>query len=83
MPNMTVTFEPTEVPNLTEGSKYFFQNQGGAPVRLAEASAAPARSSKDGPILQGKSVDRISEVLFTLGTGNSLYAWTVNDGGDQ
>ena len=68
MPNMTVTFEPTQVTGLTEGSKYFFQNQGGQPVRLAEASAAPVRSSKDGAILQSKSVDRVSEVLFTLGS---------------
>ena len=80
MPNMTVTFEPTQVTGLTEGSKYFFQNQGGQPVRLAEASAAPVRSSKDGAILQSKSVDRVSEVLFTLTSGNSLYAWTENGG---
>ena len=80
MPNMTVTFEPTQVTGLTEGSKYFFQNQGGQPVRLAEATAAPVSSYKDGAILQGKSVDRVSEVLFTLASGNNLYAWTENGG---
>ena len=76
MPNMTVTFEPTQVTGLTAGSKYFFQNQGGATVRLVEATAAPARSSKDGPLLAGRSVDRISEVQFVLTTGNNLYAFT-------
>ena len=81
MPTQAITGDPTALQvagSDIDAGDYYLQNQGGEPVRIFEGDSAPSPDSEDGALLQGKSIDRISDLSYTVGAGNTLYAWTPN-----
>ena len=65
---------PTELPGVTVGTRYFFQNQSGRTIYVETASSEPTTHSN---AIKCPPTGPLSVGFFSTQSGESVYVWGV------